>query len=345
MVVIYGEKCDVCSKKFVGGVNVASYDIGDAVYYAHINCLSVCTMPSCQVKILPSIYHTNFKILRETARTGNKLLRAAFYALNGPSYEAYSSLPYGFSHPVTNKSLNYPHANLDERALICGICNTKDNEQKKLDERLKAEEIRRQAVQAKKLKMERQKEAEELIASEIHELLVELYVSAIIPKHILLLITKFFPNTEGDESLATLLVSILASPPATQNEKWSNIEYWKKQFEVISTLSDIAKEQDIHLQKLIICAISTSNYINYFLSFGHSEVVNIRIDNITKWAKNPEKRCIFDGIFYEPQKITYDGALELLENGFDSQPEALMEVIEGGRHWEVVAVKYGFYQL
>ena len=69
-----------------------------------------------------------------------------------------------------------------------------------------------------------------------------------------------------------------------------------------------------------------------------------RSANLEKWLGNLETECLFDGIFSDHSKLTYDEALELLERGFDKQPEALLEVVSGA-HWEVVASRYGFYQI
>ena len=78
---------------------------------------------------------------------------------------------------------------------------------------------------------------------------------------------------------------------------------------------------------------------------GFNEDSLVRIANLEKWLESVETECLFEGIFSDPQRITYGEASQLLENGFDGHPEALLEVVMGGAHWEVVAVKYGFYQL
>ena len=78
---------------------------------------------------------------------------------------------------------------------------------------------------------------------------------------------------------------------------------------------------------------------------GFNEDSLVRIANLERWLESVETECLFEGIFSYPQKITYDKAVELLDSGFEKHPEALIEVVFGGAHWEIVAVKHGFYQL
>ena len=294
-------------------------------------------MPSCNVSFPPKGI-PGLLILKKAARSGNSLLRLAFWALNGPNYEVMNKLPYGFTDggAVWNKDLNYPETTIGEDELVCNKCVVEDRKKFHAD--------------IKKIKKERKKAREKeeagFIASHVHADLVELYVNDIIPKRILLLITKWFPITEGNEPLSKLLKSIFNYySENTQNKEWSNLDMWNEPFKVISMVDEMGKKQNIDIDNIMSCIFSNPNYINNFDSNKFGKEAYIRIDNLKKWVDNPETQCIFDGIFSDPQKITYGGALELLENGFDGQPEALMEVIEGGQHWEVVAVRHGIYQL
>ena len=332
--VVIGIKCEICSEEFNHVTLVASWNRGNRFLYSHISCLSACSMPSCQVSFPPNGIH-GLRILKKVARTGNSLLRLAYWAFKGPNYEVSELLLSSIftdGGAVWNKDLNYPETTIGEDELVCNECVAKDR--KKFHANIKKIKKERKEV--------REKEEAGFIASHVHADLVELYVNDIIPKRILLLITKWFPITEGNEPLSKLLKSIFNYySENTQNKEWSNLDMWNEPFKVISMVDEMGKKHNIDIDKIMSCIFSNPNYINNF----DSNSAYIIIDNLKKWVDHPETQCIFDGIFSDPQKITYDGALELLENGFDGQPEALMEVIEGRQHWEVVAVRHDFYQL
>jgi hypothetical protein len=335
--VVIGTKCIICLEEFDLDERVASWKKGNQFLYSHISCLSKCSMPSCYVSFPPKGI-SGLLILEKAARTGNSLLRLAFWALNGPNYKVMDKLPYGFSDggAAWNKDLNYPESTISEDELICSGCVVKDRN--KYHANLRETNRERKKV--------RQKEKAGFIASHVHLDLVELYVNDIIPKRILLLITKWFPKTAANEPITELLKSILRYySENTQNKEWSKLDIWNEPFELICKVDKMSNKQNIDLDKILSCIFSDPNYINNFDSNFFGKEVHLKLEKLMKWANDPETQCIFDGIFSVPKKTSYDEALELLENGFEGQPEALMEVIEGGEHWEVVALRHGFYQL
>ena len=357
-----GEKCHKCKKSFSkeDGSWPQYFAISLSCNY-HLDCLPKCYFCNSKDSRVPPYsewltYAPDFDIWKKYKRKTNPLSAAAQYLLYGPEYKLDYSL--GFALNTVLKTLSKPSsADIDRPGhYACAACIDRNNAETVRQAQIQATEqaeyldqIKKQkakeAKEAKELLIKRQKEAPSFAAAGIHDYLIEMYVEDKIPEQVLLLISSVFNETRSSEDIVFLLKFILE----IRNEaNWADINHWKEQFRLLQLMVEISEKKSISLIAISDCV--TSKFLGKVSSASDSDFVFDadcikRIDHLLTWIETDEGTIIFDGIFSEPQKITYEKALQLLECGFEGQPEALMNVIEGGMNWKVVAVKYGFYQL